>query len=204
MILDFQFILYSSILIGCLIPLYLYRKKIFKYNKENGDFNLFVKDLRVYLSNNHPKINFDFSIIDKTALEHNLKVRETQIVEDILKQFFDFKYEKLTQKSVDKDKLWVGYDQNSISSLKTPSDWKQRKDLAWLRDDQRCNRCGNKILLKNSYTQFAKEIENGGGYNFENIITLCLDCNNVLKSQNTLNTINALEIHDKLMLLVKA
>lgn len=203
MVLDLEFIIYSSLLIGILIPLFIYRKKILKYNKTNGEFNLFIKDLRLHLSNHHPKINFDFSIIDKTLNEHDLRTRETIIVEDIVKQFINFEYEKRTQSPVDKDKLWVGYDEKSKSNPKLPTDWKQRKELAWMRENKKCNRCGNKITLKDSYTQFAKSIENGGGYNFENIIILCQDCNIILKSENN-DKLPALELYDKLMIFVKS
>lgn len=202
MILDIEFVIYSSLIIACLIPLYIYRKKILKFRNSNGNINLFLKDLRNYLSTHHPKIKFNFSIIDKTEDEKNRRVRETLIVEDIITQFVDYDYKKTTQASVSKEKLWVGYDEKSKSDLKLPSDWKQRKEMAWLRDNGRCDRCGNKILLKNAYSQFAKEIEKGGGYNFENIIILCNDCNLILKKKESKIDISSTEIYDKLMVAV--
>lgn len=200
--LDVEFVIYASLLIGCLIPLYIYRKRLLQFKESNGDINLFLRDLRNYLSTHHPKIKFDFSIIDKTINEKDRKIRETLIVEDIITQFVDYEYNKTTQSSVSKEKLWVGYDEKSKSDLKLPSDWKQRKEMAWLRDNGKCDRCGNKVLLKNAYSQFAKEIENGGGYNFENIITLCNDCNLILKKQDSKVNISSTEIYDKLMVAV--
>ncbi len=202
--LDVEFIIYASILIACLIPLYIYRKKILNLNKSNNTLNLFIKDLRNYLTTYHPKIKFQFSIIDKTENEKDIRVRETLIVENIVNQFIDYDYKKTTQASIPKNKLWVGYEEKSKSNAKLPSDWKQRKELAWIRDDRKCNRCGNKILLNNSYSQFAKSIQNGGGYNFENIIILCGDCNYILNNEDKKITISSLETYDKLMLSVES
>lgn len=203
--LDVNFVIAAGLIIACLIPLYIYRKKIFKPRKRSGDFNLFLKDLKLYLKDHHPKINFDFSIFDKTKDEQDIKIREAIIVEDLVSQFFYAPYEKHTQAPMSKEKLWSGYDEKSASNPKLPNDWAQRKELVWHREHKKCNRCGENItLFKNAYTQFVKEIENGGGYNVENIILVCQDCNQVINSQNPKNTISTLSLHDKLMIFVKS
>ncbi|MGE4383802.1 MAG: HNH endonuclease [Arcobacter sp.] len=203
--LDIEFIIYASLLIVCLLPLYIYRKKIFSSSKpQKGDFDAFLKDLKIHMKTNHPKIDIDYSIIEKTKNESNLTFRETFIIEKVVEQFFNFEYNKKTQPSVPRDKLWVNYDEKSIPSAKLPSDWQQRKELAWRRDNKCCNRCGyNLPSLNETYTTFVKDIKDGGSYTLENIIILCIDCNKVLNSTNPKNTMDSLILNDKLLHLIK-
>jgi hypothetical protein len=202
--LDSEFSIYATLLIICLLPLYIYRKRIFSPSKSHkGDFDTFLNDLKIHMKNNHPKIHIDYSIVEKTKNEPNLTVRETFIIEKVVEQFFNFEYKRTTQKSVTRDKLWANYDEKSIPSAKLPSDWQQRKELAWRRDDKCCNRCGcNLNSLGDTYTSFVKEIKDGGSYTLENIIILCVDCNKVLNSTNPKNTMDALILNDKLLRLV--
>lgn len=188
-----------------MIALYIYRKKIFSTKYESDDeFSIFLKDLKFYMQKNYPKINIEYStIIEKTKNELNLGIRETLIVEDVVKQFFNFEYSKKTQNSIPKEKLWINYEEKSVSNPKYPSDWPLRKDFAWRRDNKCCNRCGNPLDLKDSYTNFVKEIKDGAGYNLENIITLCTDCNKIINSTNPKSTISSLVLSDKLMSFVK-
>ena len=202
MLLDTNFTIASVLLIACLLPLYIYRKKIFSKFKSNGTFHLFVKDLKIHMTQHHPKIKIDYSIIGKTESEKNIKLRETLIVENVTQQFFDYKYTKETQKTIPKEKLWTNYMEKSVSNIKYPNDWPKRKELAWKRDDNCCNRCGDKIELNNAFSTFVKDIKDGGGYNFENIIILCSDCNKILNSTNTKNTILSLTLSDKLILFI--
>ncbi|BAK74201.1 HNH endonuclease [Arcobacter sp. L] len=202
--LDIEFVIYASILIACLLPLYIYRKKIFKKDFEsNGDFNNFLKDLKFHMHKFHPKIHIDYSIVEKTKNEQNLHSRETIIIENVVEQFFNFEYKKTTQKSILRDKLWATYAEKSISNPKFPSDWQQRKEFAYRRDNRCCNRCGNNIMnLNEAYTSFVKDIKDGGNYNFENIIILCVDCNKILNSTNPKDTLHSLILNDKLLKLI--
>lgn len=204
MLLDINFSIASGLLIACLLPLYIYRKKIFTKYKSGGTFHLFVKDLKLLMNQHHPKIKIDYSIIDKTENEKNIQLRETLIVENIIQQFFDYPYKKQTQEAVPKDKLWANYMEKSVSNAKYPNDWLQRKELAWKRDNKCCNRCGDKIALDNAFSIFVKDIKDGGAYNFENIIILCSDCNKIMNSTNAKNTISSLAINDRLVLFIKA
>jgi 5-methylcytosine-specific restriction endonuclease McrA len=202
--LDISFIIASILLIACLLPLYMYRKKIFAFKYKNGkNFPLFVKDLKLHMTQSHPKIKIDYSIIGKSENEKNSRLRESLIVENITQQFFDYPYKKETQKSIEKEKLWVNYIEKSKSNPKYPNDWAQRKELAWKRDDKCCNRCGNKLTLDNTFSIFVKNIEDGGAYNFENIIILCSDCNKIINSTNSKNTMHSLSLNDKLMFFVE-
>lgn len=205
MILDIEFIIYGCLIIIALLPLYIYTKKLLSSSSSfSGDFDSFIKDVKVHMENFHPKIKIDYSIVEKTKNEPNLKFRETFIVESVIEQFFNYEYSKTTQKSVSKDKVWANYDEKSVSSPKLPSDWQQRKELAWRRDNMNCNRCGcHLVSLNNVYTTFVKDIKNGGSYTLENIIVLCVDCNKIVNSTNDKNTIDSLVLTDKLFSLIK-
>lgn len=204
MILGIDFIILGFILILCLLPLYIYREKIFsiKYKKDDN-FTLFLNDVKLHMSKHHPKIKIDYSIVERTKNEENPKLRKTLIIENVIEQFFNFPYSKKTQESIDKDKIWAGYTEKSTSNPKFPSDWIQRKDLAYRRENRCCNRCGETIInINEAHTTFVKEIKDGGGYNFENIIILCADCNKILNITNQKNALHALVLNDKLMTFV--
>ena len=133
-----------------------------------------------------------------------MEFRETFIVENIVEQYFNYPYKKVTQKSVSRDKLCANYDEKSLSNSKLPNDWQQRKELAWRRDNRCCNRCGNYLISLNEvYTNFVKDIKDEGSYSLENIIVLCADCNKVLNSTNHKNSMDSLILNDKLLHLVK-
>ena len=193
----------AVLLILCLLPLYIYRKRILGRFTKSESFHLFLSDVKSHLSKYHPKIKIDYSIIEKTKNEQNLILRENIIVENIVQQFFDYPYKKETQNSIPKDKLWVNYIEKSISNPKYPNDWIQRKEQAWKRDGKACCRCAQIITFDNTFSTFAKDIKDGGGYNFENIIILCSDCNKILNSMNPKNTISSLILNDKLMSFVE-
>ncbi|UTJ05756.1 HNH endonuclease [Arcobacter roscoffensis] len=204
MILDIKFIVLSSLLIAAIIPLYIYREKVFAFAYRKGDIEPFLDLVKNHMKKEHPLVPINYAIVEKTADEKDIRVRETIIVEDIVSQYFNYEYEKQTQGSVSKDKLWTGYDEKSVHNVKMPSDWVQRKELAWARDNQKCNRCAKTVSLKNSISIFVKDIEDGAGYNIENIITLCEDCNRVLNSKNPRNTMANLELMDRLMKYVES
>ena len=201
--LDIEFIIAAIFLIASLLPLYIYRKKIFHRFKEVEGFPFFEKDIKSYMKTHHPKIKINYSIIEKTKDENNTILRQNLIVENIIQQFFEYPYQKETQKSIPKEKLWSNYIEKSISNPKYPNDWLQRKELAWRRDDKACNRCAQELSLDNSISSFVKDIKDGGSYSFENIIILCSDCNKILNSTNPKNTISSLSLNDKLMLFVQ-
>lgn len=197
--LDSTFEIFAGLLIICFIPLYIYRKKVFSFIYKTGDLEIFIKNIKLHMEEEYPKINFDYSIIDKTKNEKDIRIREMLILEDIVKQFYYFQYEKNTQKGISKEKLWTGYDDKSLSNPKTPSDWQDRRKLAIIRDKNKCNRCGHETKIENAFTTFAKDIAKGGGYNFENIIILCSDCNKVLNAKNPKSAIASLNLNDILM-----
>lgn len=206
MILDLDYIIFSSLIIACLLPLYIYKEKIFKTKiktKDNEAFSSFLKDLKLYMLQHHPKIDIDYRIVEKTKNEEDMELRQTLIIESVIKQFFNFPYQNETQASIPREKLWINYEEKSKSNPKYPSDWALRKEFAWKRDNKCCNRCGTTLTLKETYTSFIKDINDDGGYNLENIIVLCVDCNKILHSTNPKSTISSLVLNDKLMTFVK-
>ncbi|QKF82654.1 HNH endonuclease [Halarcobacter ebronensis] len=201
MVLDVDFIIASLLVILTLIPLYIYRKEIYKKFSRSGNTETFIKDVKVYLQQNYPKIQFDFSVLNKHQNEKDVKLRELMIVEELARQFAYFEYELHTQKDTSKDMHWSGYEQNSIlqKDNKLPPDWAQRKSVAWKRDNGKCNRCGTQISLPDANALFAKQMRDGGGFNLENIVILCNDCSKIIKSSNLEKTIKDLPLLDKLI-----
>ncbi len=202
MVLDFKFIIAGIFIIACLIPLYIYRERIFKRFYKKGDINHFIKNLDSYLRVKYPKINFNFSKLKKLVEnEKDIRIQEVLIVENLVQQFAYYDYELNTQKSIPSDKLWSSYMANSklLKDNKLPLDWQQRKKAAWLRDNNQCNRCGTKISLMDSHALLAKQMKNGGGFNLENIVILCNDCTRIIKSSNIERTKKDLNILDQLM-----
>ena len=200
--LDIKFIIPSLILIGGIIPLYIYRKEIISFVYKKGNIKEFLKDVKLHMNKYHPFIPINYSIVKKTQNEKDITVAQTLIVENIVDQFINYKYEKMTQKTVSKDKLWSNYDKNSISFFKKPGDWKARIELAWNRDEKRCNRCGKTIEFNDLNINFVKDIKDNGGYNVENLIILCSDCNKIVNN-NSIKP-SSLEIQDRLMFYVES
>ena len=200
--LDLKFVIFGLIITFALIPLYIYRKEIYNKFVKPGDIKIFIKDVDAYLSLQHPKIKFDTSkILKKVEDEKDIRRKEILIVEDLIKQFVNHEYELSTQKLISKDKLWNNYDQNSklLKDNKFPIDWNQRKEVAWIRDKNKCNRCGTKIKLIDAQALLAKQMKNGGGFNLENIVILCSDCARIIKSSNIEKTSRDLIVLDNLM-----
>jgi len=201
MFLDFKFVFFGSLITLSLIPLYIYRKEIYKRFSKKGNLKVFIKDLNIYLTYNYPKINFNFNIVEKLDEKDLLKTKQILVIEDLARQFVYFEYELSTQKSVSKEKLWSSYDQNSTlhKDNKFPVDWPQRKEAAWNREEGKCNRCGTKTKLVDTNALLAKQMKDGGGFNLENVVILCNDCTRIIKSSNLEKTKKDLNFLDKLM-----
>ncbi|MCP4969018.1 MAG: HNH endonuclease [Arcobacter sp.] len=202
MVLDLQFIIFGSIIILSLVPLYIYREKVFKkFYKSNNDIKFFLENIAIYLSATYPKIPFRNNNFKKYTKENNMRTQEILIIEELVKQYVNYEYELKTQKSIPKEKLWSSYEKNSklLKDNKLPIDWQQRKETACLRDNNKCNRCGTKIKSSNANILLAKQMKNGGGFNLENIVVLCPDCTKILKSSNLEKTSRDLNILDNLM-----
>lgn len=198
--LGIEFVLSSLFVIIALLPLYLYRKRIFRFLYDKNDISLFVKNIQIYLSNNISKIQFDYSIVKKVENEHDSRIKQTLIIEDLVSQFANFPYSLGTQRPVNKGSLWATYEQESKPlNGKSPKDLIRRKEVSWRRDHEKCNRCGIKIRLMESHLMLVKSIEKGGTYHFENIAILCSDCYRLLNSKNPESTAKDLKLQETLM-----
>lgn len=195
-----EFLIYIVIFVLIIISAYflLFKSKII--NKNDNKFEFFIKNIKLYMKRYHPKITIDYKIIDLSKTEKNIKVRKTLIIEDIANQFYSYNFVKSTQKAIAKEKLWPTYIDNPPTSS-YPNDWLQRKEFAYTRDNKSCSRCGQNLLSLNEvYTSFVRPIKDGGGYNFENIITLCVDCNKIIESNlQKSSVINSLKLYDDLL-----
>lgn len=185
MILEYDFIFFGSLIIMSLLPLYIYRKNIFYFYYEKEDISSFISDLQIYLDKNIPNISFNYDILTKVKDEKDSRIKQTLIIEDMILQFNNYEYSTTTQETVSNTLLWSSYENDSrVLKNRAPTDLIRRKELAWRRDGESCNRCGQKIKLLESHISFAKNIEDGGTYHFENLAILCNDCYRINNSNS--------------------
>ncbi|MFY9075951.1 HNH endonuclease signature motif containing protein [Malaciobacter mytili] len=188
--LEADFIITGTLIILLLVPLYIYRKKVFKFLYRKGDFKSFFNDVKNYLNSEYPNIPFDYTLNSRIKEEKDIKIKQTLLVEYLVSQFTEYEYTIQTQNSINKELLWSTYDQNCKPLKdKLPSDWPKRKEFTFKRDKEQCKRCGHKVKLYDAYISFIKPISEGGGYNFENLITLCVDCNKIINKTSSKNSL---------------
>lgn len=196
--LGYDFIILSAIIIISLLPLYLYRKVIFKKYYKNKDFTGFMKDLQIYFQTHHPKIPIKITHDNKNDHE-NFDLKKDLIIEDALNQFIDYEYEKKTQSPVKKELLWSSYEKDSIPQKNAaPKDLQRRKELILTRDKNACSRCGKIVKKDNSMLITIKDIKAGGTYHFENLTILCQDCNKVVNSDGSKKVLKDLLVYTQL------
>ncbi|MDX3960325.1 hypothetical protein DF188_08685 [Aliarcobacter skirrowii] len=158
-------------------------KSLFSKSDDLEKYEIFVNLLKNYLENYYPKILFDFSNKNRLQKEFNLDLQKSFLIESLIKQFIEFDYKKITQNSVKRELTWEGYGLNSTPNKKVPNDFIRRKELVFYRDKSTCNRCGTVMeRLSQASFCFVQEIEDGGGYNIENIILLCSSCNQIVNN----------------------
>jgi len=198
--LGIDFAIYSSILLSALIPIYIFREKVFKFFYNSGDFETFLTELKKYINGNYPYIQFNYSMVEKTINEENPKTRQILIIEDLISQYAQYEMNITTQDCVDKSLLWQSYDTDSSPKKdKLPKDWLRRKEIALNRNNSKCLRCGFKIQINDSQVYIIRDIKDGGTYHLENLFTVCNDCNRILNSEDISKTIKSLNINDTLM-----
>lgn len=199
------FIVIVVILILAISSYLLIKKNRRKNEKKDDSLDVFFKAIELYLEKNHPKIKIDYKNIELPKDEKNLKIKQTLAVENIMEQFYDYKFPIISQESISKEKLWSSYEFNNTQKNSYPNDWLKRKELAYIRDNSCCKRCGQQLITVNEvHTSFVRPIKDGGGYNFENILTLCSDCNRIIESKaNKLSVINSLKLYDNLLSFIK-
>lgn len=193
--LDINFIILSTLLTACLLPFYIYRKKVLSFYFKKQDITSFIKDLKIYLKINIKNIKFTYEILESIKEEKDPRMKQTLIIEDMISQFVNYKYSTSTQTQIAHNLIWSSYENDSLAvKNKAPSDIKRRKELAWKRDGEHCDRCGQKTKLLDSHLSFAKNIEDGGTYHFENLVTLCSDCYRIVNSKVQVRDLHLEEI----------
>lgn len=174
-------------------------KSLFSKSDDLEKYEIFVNLLKNYLENYYPKILFDFSNKNRLKKEFNLDLQKSFLIESLIKQFIEFDYKKITQNSVKRELTWEGYGLNSTPNKKVPNDFIRRKELVFYRDKSTCNRCGTVMeRLSQASFCFVQEIEDGGGYNVENLALICVDCNQVLSNKDKAYKDILLPLKDKL------
>lgn len=200
MVLGNDFTFFSLILISALLPLYIYRKKVFKFFYNKDSLPQFLHDVKSFMTQTFPKVKFStdsIDILDKSVEPSQHKII---IIEKLVTQYANFEYEKTTQKGISKEHLWPTYEIDSIPKKNTPvKDLAKRKEYLLKRDLNRCSRCAKHVLNDNSTILMIKDVENGGTYHFENLALVCNDCNRIINSKNPSNVIKDLAIYDQLL-----
>lgn len=199
MILGLDYIILSSIIIACILPFYIYRKKIFKKYYTKNNISYFLHEVKIHLKNNYPKVNFDFSRIDSIIKTNSYDQAKILILEEMTKQFIEMPFEKRTQRNIPKELLWASYEKESIPENSTPNNLLRRKNFVIKRDNYKCKRCGKSIKIDTSMLLLIKDLDQGGTYHFENLSILCNDCNKIIKSQTPEKLIKDLNIFNILM-----
>lgn len=182
MLLGNDFTVSALLIIAALLPLYIYRKKVFTFYYVKKDIRQFQRELKLFLSEHYPSIAFDYSIFQRVKKEKDFRVQESLIIENLTTQFVQYDYDVPTQKTINPEQLWMTYEQDSVKPLgKTPNDLQRRKDMVLKRDNQKCTRCGTPMTSQNAYMHYVKPLEDGGTFHVENIALACVDCNRILK-----------------------
>lgn len=165
--------------------MYFFRNQVMKFfGILVDDFHKFEMNLRDHLANDYPNFRFDFSIFEKLLEKEDTALKKMLIVENISEQYCDHTH-KIKQAQIKEDVLlWNEYIQNSKPPKgKLPKDYVQRIDLLAQLEDFRCQRCGLNTKSEQSFLNLRKHIEDGGGYNIENLIYCCNDCHRIINSK---------------------
>ncbi len=197
-----DFIISSTILIVVIFSLlYIFRKRIFKFYYKETDFDLFIRQIKRYLQENHPKINFNYKILISSLNIENPQTRCYIIIDNLVDQFINAKINtNFIPHSISQNQLWDSYTFNAKPvGTKLPDDWAKRKMVAAQRDNNICQRCGKHTKPETTYLFLLKSIKDGGQFYLENLIIICRDCHRV----TTKKDLKYLDIKDELNAFVK-
>ncbi len=198
MTLESVYIVIAFIIISLLLLMgFLFKKKI---KKQHKTIILNKKDIVKYLLKNYPKINFDVSRLGKSNFD-NIEDEKISVVEDITRQFANIQTDfPNSAPMIDHEFIWESYLVNSKPPKgKIPPDLSKRREAILFRDKHTCQRCSTDLNKDNMRIYYLKDIEDGGDYSFENMISVCNDCHKVLHSKDINKTIYELELSEKLL-----
>jgi hypothetical protein len=94
--------------------------------------------------------------------------------------------------------FWENEERNRCTEAnKNPSDWIERREVVFLRDNCQCQRCGMKVELHNCHIHHIERRSKGGNHSLFNLITVCRDCHALLEGHEILKGISAYYISQK-------
>lgn len=162
--------------------IFVFRERIKNYLYPQVSLDLFLTKLKLYLHENHPKIAFDFMIVEETKNEKNPDIRKFAIIGNILEQYKKHPlnpndYPQATPPSLRWDSYVFNCEPNKD---KLPPDWEKRKNALIIRDKKSCLRCGKKVTQFTIAVHLIRPVNNGGKYHLENLLSLCKDCEKIL------------------------
>jgi hypothetical protein len=159
---------------------------------------MFLQHVQQYLATQHPKIKFDYSIVNKLSIEPNPITRQYVLIDNLINQFLKIPIDlNLAHKPISQNQLWDSYTFNAKPiGTKLPTDWAKRKMVALQRDKNICQRCGTSVKQETANLFLIKPIKDGGQFYLENLVIICKDCNKVttkkdLKYLNIQDTLNS-------------
>lgn len=161
---------------------FVFREHIKNYFYPQVSLDLFLSKLKHYLNENHPKIPFDFSIIEETKNEKNPDIRKFAIVGSMIEQYKKYPLKQADYPQATPTSLrWDSYVFNCEPNKdKLPPDWEKRKNALIIRDKKSCLRCGKKVTQFTIAVHLIRPLSDGGKYHLENLLSLCKDCEKVL------------------------
>jgi len=203
-LLGIDFIISSLLLFsGIFIFVFIFRKRIRKFFYRESPIDIFVENLKQYVTETYPKIVFDFSFVEESIIEKDGLTRKYLIAENIISQYSNITLNPENYPDTTPPKLqWNNYIFNSTPHKKRlPADWEQRKIALLDRDNKECFRCSKKIHTGSTQIHMIRTLEDGGKYNLENLVPICRDCEKILSEDS--KKMHHLDIKDNLYDLVK-
>lgn len=161
---------------------FTFRKQIIKLFYAQTSLDPFISKVKAFTEKKYPDIKFDYTIIEISSNEKNPELRKYIIADDIIDQFHrltidESKYPKTTAKELQ----WNSYIFNCEPNKdKLPTDWMQRKNALFLRDNRKCFRCSTYVDMNSLHPKMIRSLKDGGKYYLENLIPLCADCDKLL------------------------
>ncbi len=154
--------------------------KALLYEKSDEDLTPFIKQLKIYLKEKYPKIDFTFNFNQILKEDSTTTTKKYLIVDNIIEQYIALEFHPKPIGQVKSDQIWSSYAFNSKPyKNKLPDDWLQRKSVLFQRDKQTCQRCSQKLTIKDADIFIVKPIKDGGEYYFENLVICCTDCTKI-------------------------
>lgn len=194
-----DFSISSSLLLVIVFSfMFYYRKQIFFFLYKKQNLELFIKEVKEYLSETYPNFKFDYTFIHGLK-EKNPDAKKYEILDGLINQYTNKPY-KAKVNNPYTEKFWDSYAfYSKPEGEKKPKDWAKRELAVTKRDKNICQRCSKKVDTRTSDILFIKEIKDGGTYYLENIVLVCHDCHMIeQQKRENRNEILDLEIKEKL------